>query len=252
MARKKKKRGRVQRCKRPPGSLGTQGKHRPRLHPGTLTTVLFPENDVVLPGPIMDTEHTDAKAVWEKLRSRGQVLEAPTDVDMTVFPTGDDVIAELRYSFDNTEWAAVVTRDTEGLSVPCFRLWYQRGEQFQKSGMFSDGTTLAAYIRKQAAENFKGAIPAIDTLERLKGRSAASVVPECFRVHARMSKCQTCPYAADCFDELDRTDLKWIVKHEPGPDEQMEEPEEVFVKRLQDKVDERWGPKVRVKSGEEK
>lgn len=226
--------------------MGTQGKHKPRVHPGVFSKVLDVDTAGLPDGPIMDTEHTDAKAVWEKLRDQGRVEDEPTDVDVTAFPKPEEVLAELRYSFDQTEWAAVVTKDTDDGGSPCFRLWFQRGERFQKSGLFPDGTKLAAYIRAQAAETFKDSMPCIDTLDKLRFKTAASVVPDCFRTHARMPHCRICPYKGECFEELKGEDghINWRPDINTGPEdppEGAEEPEDVFLKRLRDKVTDKWG-----------
>lgn len=192
----------------------------------------------------MEPGFEDAKAVWEKLLLQGKVEGEQTDVDVTSFPKPEEVIAELRYSFDQTEWAAVVTKDTDEGGTPCFRLWFQRGERFQKSGIFPDGTQLAAYIRSQAGEAFKRAVPAIDTLDKLKFKTAASVVPECFRAHGRTAKCGVCPYEPDCFMVVG-VDSAGIVHVTPGDnivtDIEIVEPEEVFLRRLQGKVTDQWG-----------
>lgn len=159
----------------------------------------------------------DAKSVFDCLQF---------EVDPLIFPTPDIIVAELRYSFDGTVWLAAVTKEAVDSGVPVYRLWYQRGGCFQRSGVYSNGSALVIYLRAQAAEMFKGFQPQVDTLANITGRSPVSLVPVCYGTYSGNSKCRTCPYSGVCR----------VCDQKSKPLAGIEESESVFLLRLRGKV----------------
>lgn len=162
----------------------------------------------------------------------------------------EEILAELRYEFDGTTWAALVTLDKSGDG---YCLWYQRGIRYQRSGTFSNGKALVKYIREEAKKKFEGFAPVKDTLNRIRtSGSPSSVVPKCYgdppklvsagpnMWEPRDPKCRKCPYKAACLAEASGNPLpeeQTVQASEP------EEPEELFRQRLQDKIKAQWGEK---------
>jgi len=187
----------------------------------------------------------DARTTFDKLRFEAEAAGAGrVDVTGIYFPKADAILGELRYQFDGTDWAAVVTKDTDSDGGPVFRLWYQRGDRFQKSGVFPDGGRLVSYIRQAAREKFEGFTPSVDTLDKIKHKSALSMVPECFQVGVdpgllASGHCRMCPYREECHP-------RWLTDGSESQASKMvegplvldapEEPEGVFMARLRSKV----------------
>lgn len=190
------------------------------------------------PPPGFTYQGEDARTTFDKLRFEAEAAGAGrVDVTGIYFPRAGEILGELRYQFDGTDWAAVVTKDTDSDGGPVFRLWYQRGDRFQKSGVFPDGERLVSYIRQAAREKFEGFTPSVDTLDKIKHKSALSVVPECFKASKRMERCEGCPYEEECFRRVPTE--AWGSEFEDESDKPVptpEEPEEVFMARLRGKV----------------
>ena len=157
-----------------------------------------------------------------------------------------DVVAELKYqATDKATWSAIVTKPEES-GTTGYLLWFRHGGHYQKSGTFENSKALIKFIREKAEEKFPGHEPLLDTLSRLQGMSAESVVPECYGRLALdfnfqlEGECKSCPYRTDC--------IAFVREPKAEQVECESEPEELFLHRLRGKVADKWGvPKSKPK-----
>ena len=150
-----------------------------------------------------------------------------------------DIVAQYAYlrepkvSYENRDliWRAFVTkRDSK------YVLWFQTGEFANtaiEGGEFTDGAVVAQHIRTGAVTKFGKAKPTIDTLSVLEKRTPDSVVPECYAYPSPISdKCPSCPFEEACTA---------MVTGNVKETKEVEEHEDLFLKRLHGKVKEKWG-----------
>jgi len=162
-------------------------------------------------------------------------MTAPLPLQLPPGVSLEDIKACLRYDFGRTHWAALVVAGDDG-----FDLYISQGGSCMPSGTFRTSKALMKFVREKATERFPDHYPAIDTLDKLKGRTAHSVVPECYdRVAEERAggkgkeSCPSCPYRHNCGvptpEELGLT----------GPvadDEEVQETEEDLMKRVRAKL----------------
>lgn len=173
------------------------------------------------------------------------------------------VLAELRYDFDGTVWSAIVTRAEDSAE---YQLWIQRGNRYQKSGTFGNPKALVKYIREIAGKKFGDFKAVKDNLDVLTVRgNPDSLVPPCFGRLESVSigpnmygpsdpKCRKCPYEMDCMRVSSGVGMNEDqgLFFEPGGDPEKlvgapenagkpDEPEDLFIRRLQDKISQKWG-----------
>lgn len=151
-------------------------------------------------------------------------------------------MAELRYNFGEEWWQATVESTDLGYKVT---IGTQRGPMFdQAGGVFATGAACVKYLRELAKKKFPGWVPAVDTLDTIKHKTAHSVTPDCYQpVLAAvpgggrgLDKCSGCPYRERCGETVASlvTD-RAIEVAESG------ESDGDFLTRLQSKVRKQWG-----------
>ena len=153
------------------------------------------------------------------------------------FPDPTDICAELRYKIDGVMWGAIVT-SAEDNEVG-FRLWFQRGKRYSKSGTFESGKALKQYIMDVAKEKFGDIVPIRNTLSRLMMGPGTGVIRDCYKqglYSEKEDRCRRCAFGVDCKDGIAKVVMPEVVK-EP------EEPEDLFLQRLRGKVHDKWGEK---------
>lgn len=140
--------------------------------------------------------------------------------------------AEVCYVLpDKRLWWAKVYKGSDG--------WELRVNN-SLAGTFKRSKAVIKWVYSRAKEKGITWGPEFDTLYKLKGRTAQSVVPDC---HEPMSaeestfggrglpECVACPYRSNCGEP----------SAQPKVDKDVVEPEEVFLTRLQAKLKAQWG-----------
>jgi len=154
-----------------------------------------------------------------------------------------DAYAEICYTLpDGKIWRAVVFKHPDGWELR-FGRTTGKTDSFMPAGTFQNSKALAKFIKAKVAErvpNVDMVKPIYNTLHRLKGQSAQSVVPDCYRQAQTgesqgrgFPECDGCPYRTTCKEPS--------AQPEVIPVEEVEEPEELFRHRLAQKMREKYG-----------
>lgn len=143
-----------------------------------------------------------------------------------------EAFAELLHVLpDGRHWRAKVYKGSDG--------WELRVNN-NLAGTFKRSKAVIKWIYSRAKEKGITGEPEFDTLYKLKGRTAQSVVPDCYvKLPAEelafegrgLPECVACPYRSQCGEP----------SAQPKVDEAATEPEEVFLTRLQAKLKAQWG-----------
>jgi len=129
--------------------------------------------------------------------------------------------AELCYVLpDKRLWWAKVYKGSDGWEVKINN---------QRAGTFKRSKAVIKWIYSRAKEKDITGEPEFDTLYKLKGRTAQSVVPDCYRPMPAetlafegrgLPECVACPYRSQCGEPS--------AQPQPKVDKDSTEPEEVF------------------------
>lgn len=155
--------------------------------------------------------------------------------------------AEVCYVLpDGGMFRAVVYRSMDGWELKTGRIQNTIG--FLPAGTFSNGKALVKFIRERAKKVVGDVPPIYDTLHKLLTSSPMSVVPDCYEPVLAMvldlsggthlegrglPSCPSCPYRSKCGEPSAQPEII--------PVEEVVEPEEVFMRRLQLKIKNRYG-----------
>jgi hypothetical protein len=143
--------------------------------------------------------------------------------------------AHARWEGDGKVFVAEVFKTDDG-----WRLRTGRGTRMVESGTFVNGKALVKFLDKKAAEVLPGVKPTVSTLSKLKGRDAATLIPECYDSEGVVVSggkgfpvCLTCPYRLKCGEPLVHSTLE--------PELEVEESEDVFIARLRKAIRLKYG-----------
>lgn len=109
------------------------------------------------------------------------------------------------------------------------------------SGVFRNSKALVKFVAKKAEEVCPGTVPVATTLVKLHNRDPLSVIPDCYEPAGvvvtdpggrGLPACVSCPYRLKCGEPP-------IHSEEVAP--LQEEPEEVFIARLKQKLKAKYG-----------
>lgn len=150
--------------------------------------------------------------------------------------------AEACYAVKDGLWRAVVYKTPDGWELKFGRT--QKTDGFMPAGTFKNGKALVKFIREKAEERCgKGAKPIHDTLYKLKNRNPMSVVPDCYEPTPEseaqastgrgLPECVACPYRSKCGEPSAQPKII--------PADEVQESEELFRQRLQQKLKAKYG-----------
>lgn len=145
-----------------------------------------------------------------------------------------DIAASLVVLDPNGEiWRAFVVRDEMKNQ---WRLYVENRGVSVLAGAYEKGEVVAALARRHVRDKFGPNVrPQVDTFDQIVGRNAESVIPVCFNDAARrlgQKHCGYCPFRSQCCAEVEA-----FVPVE----QDLEEPNEVLMARLREKVAKMYG-----------
>lgn len=153
-----------------------------------------------------------------------------------------NAFAEIAYLFpDGKVWRAVVHKHPDGWELRFGRTMGDTGT-FMPAGTFQHSKALVKFIKSKVADRAGDVKPVYDSLHKLDGKTAQSVVPHCYESLVDVSMksggrglpdCGGCPFRTQCGEPSAQPEII--------PEEKCEETDEVFRHRLAQKMKDKFG-----------